>query len=161
MAELRLRAPLVNDAGVIRALVVVAESHDGLPCFHDGERPRVVGELLGQRQQQRREQFLGLWLNFERPDKCSRPRFALLQPQTPPPLGDGPPCRPPGLLGVKFNSTSPPRDGKKGRGGIPSTASPPDRRASSTTRSLSGMIALSVIVMLSGQTFVQHFVMLQ
>ena len=29
------------------------------------------------------------------------------------------------------------------------------------TRSFSGMIALSVIVMLSGQTFVQHFVMLQ
>ena len=31
----------------------------------------------------------------------------------------------------------------------------------STTRSFSGMIALSVIVMCSGQTFVQHFVMLQ
>src|SRR6266581_3651977 len=31
----------------------------------------------------------------------------------------------------------------------------------STTRSLSGMIALSVIVMFSGQTSVQHFVMLQ
>src|SRR5262252_580074 len=31
----------------------------------------------------------------------------------------------------------------------------------STTRSLSGMIALSVIVMLSGQALVQHLVMLQ
>src|SRR6266481_6177645 len=31
----------------------------------------------------------------------------------------------------------------------------------STTRSLSGMIALSVIVILSGQTLVQHLVMLQ
>src|SRR5271169_5940481 len=31
----------------------------------------------------------------------------------------------------------------------------------STTRSLSGMIALSVIVMFSGQTLVQHLVMLQ
>ena len=31
----------------------------------------------------------------------------------------------------------------------------------STTRSLSGIIALSVIVMFSGQTLVQHFVMLQ
>ena len=31
----------------------------------------------------------------------------------------------------------------------------------STTRSFSGMIALSVIVMFSGQTLVQHLVMLQ
>jgi hypothetical protein len=29
------------------------------------------------------------------------------------------------------------------------------------TRSFNGMMALSVIAMLSGQTFVQHFVMLQ
>ena len=42
-----------------------------------------------------------------------------------------------------------------------STTWSPDRSTRSTTRSLSGMIALSVIVMCSGQTFVQHLVMLQ
>src|SRR6185503_6580046 len=38
---------------------------------------------------------------------------------------------------------------------------PSGSKNSSTTRSLSGMIALSVMVMCSGQTVVQHLVMLQ
>ena len=44
---------------------------------------------------------------------------------------------------------------------LPQQSSRADHNNRSTTRSFNGMIALSVIVMFSGQTFVQHFVMLQ
>ena len=73
--ELGLGPPLADDARVVGALVVAVHPLDALVCLGDSSGDSC--ELVGQRQQQRRERLLVLRLDLQRRrGRCSRPRRA-------------------------------------------------------------------------------------
>jgi hypothetical protein len=199
--ELRVRQPLVDDAGVVRALVGIGD-----PLEHRARPPRELGgrrpELVGDREHEHHEHRLirGIHLEDVEADALGRPRLieepvalGFLNGAGDGLAGDGfetwhvrPSTEMIGLLvplgggwGVGGEVTG---LGMRGRPEVvqspPTPHSPPavhelrfpltsrtsafnGSKCWSTTRSFSGMIALSVIVMCSGHTVVQHFVMLQ
>src|SRR5262249_24351293 len=80
MLQLRLRPALVDEAGVVGAFVLVPQLRDRFPRSRDAG-PRILIELLGQGQQQRRQRRLIVRLDGERV-QADALRFARLVQQT-------------------------------------------------------------------------------
>src|SRR4030095_11411145 len=149
--EVGLRPALADDPGVIRLIVLVVEAFDQLPRVAEGGR-HIVVELVGERQHQGHDDVLIAGGDRERVETDALGFGRFVEQPIAFRFGEGPWH---GVRRERFQF-EPHDDLRNTRSSFLSGS-----YNSSTTRSWSGMMALSVMVMLSGHTFVQHFVMLQ